>query len=99
MPFPLPRRVCALPYHNATAWYSTFSESAGHCSISTKRGTRVLVVGTSTSGCFRRLIYGDGGERPASPWRFADRHGLLQPQSPAERWPQLLRLCLELHRL
>src|SRR5919199_3165441 len=97
MPFPLYRGVCKLPYHNATAWYSTFS-SQQDIAVSTQKRTRALVVGTSASVCLRRLIYGDGGERPASPWQFADRHGLPPPQSPAERRPQLLRLCLKRHR-
>src|SRR5215510_6560940 len=98
MPFPLFRRMCKLPYHNATAWYSNFSGSVGHCYFYQGRDT-LLIVGTSASVGLRRPMYGDGGERPASPWRFADRHGLPPPQSPAERPPQPLKLCLKLHRL
>src|SRR4029434_2959338 len=98
MTFPLHRRVCNLPYHNVTAWYTTFSESAGqHCIYQEK--DRRTGCRASASVCLRRLIYGDDGERPAFPWQFADRHGLPPPQSPAERRSQLLRLCLTLHRL
>src|SRR5215475_14426425 len=67
--------------------------------VATKGGIYILIVGTSASVCLRRTMYGDGGERPASPWRFAGRHGLPPPQSPAERRPQLLKLCLKLHTL
>src|SRR5262245_64135178 len=98
MPFPLLRHMYKLPYHNATAWYSNFSGSVGHCCCYQGRAHR-LIVGTSASVCLRRTMYGDGGERPASLWRFVDRHGFPPPQSLAERQPQLLRLCLKLHRL
>src|SRR5262245_38766800 len=98
---------CPFPSIDAYANYLTIMSQRGialfrsqqDIAVSTERGTRVLVVGTSASVCLRRLMYGDGGERRASPWRFADRHGLPPPQSPAERQSQLLKLYLKLHRL
>src|SRR5438445_776724 len=87
-----------LPYHNVTAWYSTFSGSVRHGYIEPEKGTR-MIVGTLASMCFKMLMYGGGAERPASPWRFADRHELPPPRCPAERRPQLLRISLKRHRL